>query len=186
MEGVNKVATYTIKQNLLMLSTKPMPIYDENHNIIGYVKKFYKSLGEKIFAYLFGRPLFNHLQTEDTDGNIHIRVIQCILFFKRAEWRVELYSDQQKNISFILRDNSLITAGKTLAFEYKGRQITVENNNLHYTTRFIDNSKDVFAQCDCKCMEKALDINIQVFKPELDIYQIAALGLIQYYWGMYM
>ena len=186
MEGVNKVATYTIKQNLLMLSTNPMPIYDENHNIIGYVKKFYKSLGEKIFAYLSGRPVFNNLQAEDTDGNIQIRVKQSILFFRRAEWQVELYSDQQKGNSFILRDNSLITAGKTLAFEYKGRQITVENNNLHYTTRFIDNSKDVIAQCDCKSMEKSFDINIQVFKPELDIYQIATLGLIQYYWGMYM
>lgn len=169
-----------------MLSTKPMPIYDENQKTIGYVKKFYKSGGEKIFACLSGRPVFTNLQTEDTNGNIHIRVIQSVLFFKRAEWKVELYSDNRKEVSFILRDNSSITSAKTLAFEFKGQQITLENNNVHYKTRFMDSNNDLIAQCDCKGITKSIDINIQVFKPELDIYQIATLGLVQYYWSMYM
>ncbi|MDD3364648.1 MAG: hypothetical protein PHZ03_06675 [Syntrophomonas sp.] len=58
-------------------------------------------------------------------------------------------------------------------------QITMENNNVHYQTRFIDSNKDVIAQCDCKGIPTSDDINIQVFKPELDIYQVATLGLIQ-------
>ena len=164
-----------------MLSTKPMPIYDENHNIVGYVNYFYKSLGARIFKYLC--PLFNNFETKDVDGNIHIRVIQSILFFKRAEWKVELCSEQQKRISFILRDNSLASSAKTLAFEFEGRQITMENNRVNYQTQFIDSTKGVIAQCDRKGI---IDITIQVFKPELDIYLIATLGLVHYYsslWG---
>ncbi|MEN6328587.1 MAG: hypothetical protein ABFD18_20565 [Syntrophomonas sp.] len=181
MESINKVVTYTIKQNWIMLSTKPMPIYDENYNIIGYVNCFDKSLGERIFKYLC--PIFNNFETKDVDGNIHIRVVQSILFFKRAEWKVELYCNQQKEISFILRDISLTSNAKTLVFEFEGWQITMENNRVNYQTRFIDSTKGVIAQCDRKGI---FDIDIQVFKPELDIYLIATLGLVHYYsslWG---
>ena len=141
MDNINKVENYTIKQNWLMLSTKPMPILDENHNIRGYVKKFYKSLGEMAFAYLSCRPLFNNFETEDSNGNIHIRVIQSVLFFKKAEWQVELYCDQQKKTTFILRDISSSLAAKTLAFEFEGRKITLENNRVRYQTRFINNKR---------------------------------------------
>ena len=182
MESISKVETYTIKNNWLTISTNPMPILDANNNIIGYVSKFFNSMGEKIVGYLSGRPIFYNFQTEDTDGNIRIRVIQSILFFKRAEWKVELYTDQQKDIRFLVRDSSIIGASKTLAFEFKGRQIIMENKNVHYQTRFIDNNNDVIAQCECKGIPKSF--YIQVFKPELDIYQISTLALIQYYWSI--
>lgn len=181
MENVKKAETYTIKNNWLTTSTKPMPIYDEGHELIGYVKKFYKSLGEKIFAF-FGRPLLINLQAEDLDGKIHIRIIQTRFFFKRAEWKVELYLNKQTEISFILRDNSLITAGQKLVFEFKGRQITMENNHMNYQTRFIDNNNYVIAQCDIEGIPN-IYFNIRVFQAEFDIYQIAALGLVQYYWS---
>lgn len=182
MEGINKADTYTIKNNWLSTSTNPMPILDENNKIIGYVNKFYNSFVEKIFGCLSGRPVFYHFQAEDTDGNIRIRVLQSILFFKRAEWKVELYTNQQKKSSFLVYDISLMGAAKTLAFEFKGRQIIMERKNVHYQTRFIVNNNDVIAQCDFKDIPKTL--YIQIFKPELDIYQIATLALIQYYWGI--
>lgn len=182
MDNISKVETYTINNNWLLASTNPMPILDENNNNIGYVSKFYHSMVERILGCLLGRPIFYHLQTEDTYGNIRIRAIQSIWFFKRARWKVELYTDQQKGIRFIVRDISVIGAAKTLAFEFKGRQIIMENKYAHYQTRFIDNNNDVIAQCDCKGTPKSF--HIQVFKPELDVYQIAALALIQYYWGI--
>ena len=59
----------------------------------------------------------------------------------------------------------------------------MENNRVNYQTQFIDSTKGVIAQCDRKGI---IDITIQVFKPELDIYLIATLGLVHYYsslWG---
>lgn len=94
-----------------------------------------------------------------------------------------MYSDQQEENSFILHDISKVKPAKTLAFEFKGRQVTMENNKIHYQTRFIDSNNDVIAQCERIGIPR-LSINIKVFKPELDIYQIAILGLIQYFWDM--
>jgi|LSQX01.1.fsa_nt_gb hypothetical protein len=186
MKNIKEAETYTIKLNRLLTSTKPMPIYDEGHELIGYVKIFYKSLVEKIFAFL-GRLLFINLQTEDFDGKTHNRIIQNPYVFKRAEWKVELYLNKQTEIGSILRDNSSIGVARKFVYEFKGRQITMENNYVNYQTRFIDNNNYVIAQCDIE-LEDILNsyFKIQVFQAELDIYQIAALGLVQYYWSRWV
>lgn len=180
MNSIDKVETYTIKNNLINTSTDPMPILDENNNVIGHVGLFYNSIGEKILGCLSGRPIFYHLLAKDADGNIRTRVNQFRLFFKRAKWNIEMYPNPQEGISFLVRDISDIGAAKTLAFEYNGHKIIMENNHVHYQSRFTNSSNDLIAQCD-RIPES---LSIQVFKPELDIYLIATLALIQYYWSI--
>ncbi|MGI6412401.1 MAG: tubby C-terminal domain-like protein [Syntrophomonadaceae bacterium] len=63
-----------MKNNKISTSTKPMPIYDESHKLIGYVSNYYISLEEKLFAFS-GLRLYISLQAEDRNGKIHIRII---------------------------------------------------------------------------------------------------------------
>nr|WP_295973112.1 hypothetical protein [uncultured Bacillus sp.] len=99
-------------------STKSSNILDEEGKVIGTIRKKYSKPFKRILDLPFSGKLFVEYSINDKDGNLKFESSQVLALFKRRQYNINYYEDNQR-YQFLLMDKKMLDLGDT-TFEFDG------------------------------------------------------------------
>lgn len=171
----NIVKEYTINAHFFRFSSKPITIYDEDNNAIGYVRRFYTSFRQGLGATLFmgNKSTVSNIEVKDINNKKKIEIVQTEgIYIGRKKWKLTLYND--KNTSMTLYDRSKITLYPKYYIELEeGESMWIIDEHMGFQLRFMDGDNKLLAEA-YKKSPASLELKIKIYSASLDIYSIIA------------
>lgn len=165
----------TVKINA---SEKKEAILDQNKNIIGYVKRFYRNPIQKILSYSVSSALYPNIYVEDAKGNLKVKIeLKSNCLSLKPKWIITVsLSNSTKIIE--LQQIPKMTIPKRFKLKKDNKEITVIDTTIGVEPKFCDEEENLLAKCKDKFSSK--EVYISIFSADLDIYLVSGICYLIY------
>lgn len=168
------MSKYTLRYKLLKFEQE---ILDEDKNIIGYSKLYWRHIGQHLARFIDRTSVLNvNIENERRELVLQLKATSRFLVLKKT-WTGIIYG--QPDVCFDLTLIPKMKIGFFMELQLNDNLIFIRDRTMGTEPHFLDSDNNVLAKCRDNFAGK---VTLDIIDPDLNVYLVAAIAYLIRQW----